>query len=78
MVLTEIVITGIFGAVIGYFMGFGFAQIIGHSVFSSAIEMKAMVIPLVAVLVVVVTLLGSIPAVRTLLRLDPTVVLHGR
>ena len=78
LVLGEIVVTGIFGAVIGYFMGFGFAQIIGQSVFGSAIEMKAMVIPLVAVLVVVVTLLGSIPAVRTLLRLDPTVVLHGR
>ena len=78
LVLTEIVITGIVGAVIGYFAGFGFAQIIGQSVFGSAIEMKAMVIPLVGILVVVVTLLGSIPAVRTLLRLDPTVVLHGR
>ncbi|MBR1456728.1 MAG: ABC transporter permease [Oscillospiraceae bacterium] len=78
LVLTEIVIVGIVGAVIGYFAGFGFAQIIGHSVFGSAIEMKAMVIPIVAVLVVVVTLVGSIPAVRTLLRLDPTVVLHGR
>ena len=31
-----------------------------------------------AVLVVLLTLLGSIPAVRTLLRLDPTIVLHGR
>ena len=78
LVLTEIVIVGIVGAVIGYFAGFGFAQIIGQSVFGSAIEMKAMVIPIVAVLVVVVTLVGSIPAVRTLLRLDPTVVLHGR
>ena len=36
------------------------------------------ILSLVAVLVVAVTLLGSIPAVRTLLRLDPTVVLHGR
>lgn len=78
LVLTEIVIVGIVGGVIGYFAGFGFAQVIGQSVFGSAIEMKPMVIPLVAVLVVAVTLLGSIPAVRTLLRLDPTVVLHGR
>ena len=78
LVLTEIVIVGVVGGVIGYFAGFGFAQIIGHSVFGAAIEMKPMVIPLVAVLVVTVTLLGSIPAVRTLLRLDPTVVLHGR
>ena len=78
LLLTEIVIVGIVGGVIGYFAGFGFAQVIGQSVFGSAIEMKPMVIPLVAVLVVAVTLLGSIPAVRTLLRLDPTVVLHGR
>ena len=78
MVLTEIVITGIVGAVIGYFVGFGFAQIIGRTVFGSAIEMKAMVIPLVALLTVVVTLAGSIPAVRMLLRLRPAEVLHGR
>jgi putative ABC transport system permease protein len=40
--------------------------------------MKAMVIPLVALLTVVVTLAGSIPAVRMLLRLRPAEVLHGR
>lgn len=78
LVLTEIVLTGIVGAVIGYFAGFGFAQIIGQTVFGSAIEMKAMVIPIVAVLTVVVTLAGSIPAVRMLLRLRPAEVLHGR
>ena len=78
LVLTEIVLTGIAGAVIGYFAGFGFAQIIGQTVFGSAIEMKAMVIPIVAVLTVVVTLAGSIPAVRMLLRLRPAEVLHGR
>ncbi len=78
LVLTEIVITGIFGAVIGYFAGFGFAQIIGHTVFGSAIEMKPFVIPIVAVLVVIVTLAGSIPAIRMLLRLRPAEVLHGR
>ncbi len=78
IVLTEIVITGIVGAVIGYFVGFGFAQIIGHTVFGSSIEMKAMVVPIVAMLTVVVTLAGSIPAIRMLLRLRPAEVLHGR
>ena len=78
LVLAEIVVTGIIGGVAGYFVGFGFAQIIGQSVFGSAIEMKAMVIPIVAILVVVVTLAGSIPAVRTVLRLRPAEVLHGR
>lgn len=40
--------------------------------------MKPMVIPLVAVLIVIVTLAGSIPAIRMLLRLRPAEVLHGR
>ena len=78
LVLTEIVLTGVVGAVIGYFVGFGFAQIIGQTVFSSAIDMKPMVIPIVAVLVLAVTLAGSIPAIRMLLRLRPAEVLHGR
>ena len=37
------------GAVVGYFMGFGFAQLIGRSVFGSAIAMNMQVIPIVAV-----------------------------
>ena len=78
LILTEVMITGIFGAVIGYFVGFGFAQIIGQTVFGSSIDMKPMVIPIVAVLVLGVTLLGSIPAIRMLLHLRPTEVLHGR
>jgi len=78
LVLTEIMLTAAVGAVIGYFIGFGFAQIIGHTVFNSAIEMKLFVIPIVAVLVVFVTLAGSIPAIRMLLRLRPAEVLHGK
>lgn len=78
LVLTEIILTGIVGAVIGYFAGFGFAQVIGQTVFGSSIEMKPFVIPIVAVLVIVVTLIGSVPAIRMLLRLRPAEVLHGR
>ncbi len=78
LVLTEIIITAVIGGFAGYFMGYGFAQIIGQTVFGSAIEMKAMVIPIVTVLIIGVTLAGSIPAVRMLLRLKPAEVLHGR
>ena len=78
LVLTEILITAIFGGAVGYFMGYGFAQIIGHTVFNSSIEMKPMVIPIVAVLIVIVTLIGSIPAIRMMQRLRPAEVLHGR
>ena len=78
LILTEIVITGVIGGVAGYFAGFGFAQIIGNTVFGSPIEMQLMVIPIVAVLVLAVVLIGSVPAIRMLLRLRPTEVLHGR
>ncbi len=77
LVMTEILITALTGGVAGYFLGFGFAQLIGHSVFGSAIEMKIMVIPIVAVLISLVTFAGSLPAIRMVLRLDPAQVLHG-
>ncbi|MBQ8073660.1 MAG: ABC transporter permease [Clostridia bacterium] len=77
MFMTEILITALFGGTVGYFMGFGFAQLIGRSVFSAAIEMKPLVIPVVAVLIALVTIAGSLPAIRMVLRLDPAEVLHG-
>jgi putative ABC transport system permease protein len=78
LVLSEVFITAIVGGFAGFGMGLGFAQIIGQSVFSSSITMRPIVIPLVAVLVVLMTLLGSIPAIRMLLKLQPAEVLHGR
>ncbi|QIB69914.1 ABC transporter permease [Aminipila butyrica] len=78
LVLTEILVTAVVGGVVGYFAGLGFAQIIGQSVFGSAIVIKPMVIPLVVVLVFIVTLAGSIPSIRLLLSLRPAEVLHGR
>ena len=77
LVLTEILITSILGAAVGYLMGYGFAQIIGQTVFSASIEMSGMAAFLVAVLIIAVTLVGSIPAIRMLLRLRPSEVLHG-
>ena len=77
LVLLEILVTALVGGVAGYFMGFGFAQLIGRSVFGSAIEMKVMVIPIVVVLIALVTAAGSLPAVRMILRLRPAEVLHG-
>ena len=77
VIMTEILVTALAGGVAGYFMGFGFAQLIGQSVFGSAILMKARVIPIVAVLILLVTLAGSLPAIRMVLGLRPAEVLHG-
>ena len=77
LVLTEVILTSIVGAAAGYFLGYAFAQIIGHTVFSSSIEMSGMVAFVVSVLIITVTLLGSLPAIRMILRLRPSEVLHG-
>ena len=78
LVLTEVLLTGLVGAVIGYFVGFGFAQIIGQTVFGSTIEIARMVILIIGVILFFVTLLGSVPAIRYLMALKPTEVLHGK
>ena len=78
LVLLEVMITGLFGGIAGYFLGIGFAQIIGQTVFGSYIEIARMVILIVAVILFFVTLLGSIPAIRYLTALKPTEVLHGK
>ena len=77
-ILTEIMLTGVIGGVAGYFVGLMLTQLIGFGVFGSAIPPAAMVIPIVALLIFFVTLLGSIPAIRYLLHLNPTEVLHGK
>ena len=78
LVLVEVMLTGLVGGVLGYFLGIGFAQVIGQTVFASYIEIARMVILIVAGLLFLVTLLGSVPAIRYLMALKPTEVLHGK
>ena len=78
LVLVEVMITGLLGGILGYFLGIGFAQIIGQTVFGSYIEIAKMVILIVGVILFFVTVLGSIPAIRYLMALKPTEVLHGK
>ncbi len=77
-VLTEVMIIGIAGGALGYFAGLALTQVIGHFVFGSSIPPTAMVIPIVAIIILCITLLGSLPSVRYLLKLNPTEVLHGK
>ena len=78
LVLAELFAAGLVGGVAGYFAGLGFAQLIGETVFGSGIAVNLLVIPVVAVLLTLVLLGGSIPAIRLLLSLQPAEVLHGR
>ena len=76
--LTEIFIAGCIGGFIGYFAGLGLAQIIGITVFGSGIANNTIVMPITSVLILLVLLFGSLPAIRMLLSLQPAEVLHGR
>ena len=78
LVLAEVMMTSVLGGAVGYFVGIGFAQLIGQTVFGSTIEIAQMVILIVAVILFFVTLLGSVPAIRYLMALKPTEVLHGK
>ncbi|KDN10293.1 ABC transporter permease [Gilliamella sp. Imp1-1] len=78
LILTEIFIIALLGGFFGYFIGFGFAQIIGHTVFGSFVDPKMIIIPLALIMVILITFLGSLPALRIMMFLRPTDVLHGR
>ncbi|MCX8674289.1 ABC transporter permease [Gilliamella sp. B3023] len=78
LILSEILIIALFGGMVGYFIGLGFAQIIGQTVFGSFVEPKMIIIPMVLIMVSLITLLGSLPALRIMMFLRPTDVLHGR
>jgi putative ABC transport system permease protein len=77
-ILSEMLVATFAGGAVGYAAGLGLATLIGHSVFGSAVTAKGLVIPLIVLLVFLVTMGGSLPAIRLLLRLRPAEVLHGR
>lgn len=78
LVLAETALISLVGAVVGAVLGSGVAQIVGHVVFGSGITMRPMVFVLVFVLLALTVLIASISSIRSILRLRPAEVLHGR
>lgn len=76
--LVEIISISAIGVLSGYVVGTLFANFISLMVFGSKSDLKLVVLPIVSFLIFVVVLLGSLPAIRNLLRLKPAEVLHGR
>lgn len=75
--LGEGLLLGTGGAVIGSLLGYGFAQIIGQSVFASAISLRPLVFLSVLFVSLVVTCLAALWPVRVAVAIDPAVVLKG-
>lgn len=77
-IITETLMVAVAGGLLGFGLGVGLAQVIGHLVFGSSIAVRPIVAPLVALLVLVTTVAGCLPSFRFLLALKPADVLHGR
>ncbi|MFT4109554.1 ABC transporter permease [Propionicimonas sp.] len=78
LVLGEMLVVGFVGGLVGFGLGLGLAQVIGQWVFSSWIILRPMVLPVMAALVTSMILLGCLPSLRALARLQPSDVLHGK
>ncbi len=75
--LGEAILLGTCGALIGSFLGYLFAQIIGQSVFMEAISFKFSVFLIVIIASVFVTSIAALWPVRTVVSIEPAVVLKG-
>lgn len=78
LMLMETAVIACVGALIGMIAGFGVAQVIGFSVFGSAISLRPMVFVLVFVLLAITVLAAAGSSIRSILHVRPAEVLHGR
>lgn len=75
--LSEGGILSLLGSLLGIGLGHLLAQLIGQSVFQSAISFRAAVIPMVILASLIVTGLASFIPVKTVVAVEPAVVLKG-
>ena len=75
---SESVVVAIFGAIFGCFCGFGISLAIAYSIFSHAIEISFIIIPICIVFSVIIALIGSFLPMRSVVTLLPAEVLYGR
>ena len=76
--LMETAVIAFGGALLGMALGFAVAQIIGFTVFGSAILFRPMVFVLVFVLLALTVLAAAGSSIRSILSVRPAEVLHGR
>lgn len=75
--LSEAGVLALAGTLVGLFFGYFLAQVIGQSVFQSAISFRWAVIPLVTVIALLVAGLASLIPLRSVIGIEPAVVLKG-
>ncbi|WNS40683.1 ABC transporter permease [Paenibacillus sp. MMS20-IR301] len=75
--LSEAAVLALAGTFAGLGLGYGLAQVIGESVFQSPISFRWAVIPLVTLASLLVAGLASLIPLRTVIGIEPAVVLKG-
>lgn len=78
LLLAETLLVAFAGLLVGIGAGIGVAQLIGHLVFGAGITVRPLVLLLVSVLITVSILAASVASIRSVIRLQPAQVLHGR
>lgn len=75
--LFELGALGLTGGLIGYGVGLGLAQAIGHSLFDSSVAPRAAVFAAVILLTLTIALLSGIVPIRKIREVEPAVMLRG-
>ncbi len=65
------------GGAVGYLVGLGLAHLLGQQVFGVSPELRPILLPVVLGVAALVATLGSLAALRSIMRLDPAPVLRG-
>lgn len=78
LLLSETLLVAFAGLLVGIGAGIGVAQLIGHLVFGADVTMRPLVLLLVFVLIIASVLAASVASIRSVIRLQPAQVLHGR
>lgn len=78
LLLAETLLVAFAGLLVGIGAGIGVAQLVGHLVFGAGITVRPLVLLLVSVLITASILAASVASIRSVIRLQPAQVLHGR
>jgi putative ABC transport system permease protein len=68
---------GCLGGILGVFLGFGFAQLIGVNVFNRSISFQPLIVPFTLIASIVATGAACLIPVRSATDVDPAIVLRG-
>ncbi|HLB12485.1 MAG TPA: FtsX-like permease family protein [Dehalococcoidia bacterium] len=77
LLLAEVLVLGLLGGLMGYGLGLGLAQVIGYSVFDSAISPQPEALALTLSLALAVALTCCVIPLRRALAVEPAIILKG-